>query len=107
MKKVTFKSEGLKLVGNLFIPENYKEGEQLPAIVIATPGGGLKEQTAGIYAEKLSTKGFITLVYDSRTYGESEGEPRNLEEVHLKVGDIHNAISYMGTLNGFFWRICG
>ncbi len=97
MKKVTFKSEGLKLAGNLFTPKNYKEGEKYPAIVIATPGGGLKEQTAGIYAEKLSKKGFITLVYDSRTYGESEGEPRNTEEAYWKIADIHSAISYLGT----------
>lgn len=99
MNKITFKSEGTKIVGNLFIPKNYKEGDKLAAIVVATPGGGLKEQTAGIYAKKLADKGFITLVYDSRTYGESEGEPRNLEESYMKIGDIHSAISYLGTLN--------
>ena len=98
MKKVTFKSEGEKLVGNLFFPETFKQGDKYPAIIVATPGGGLKEQTAGIYAEKLSKKGFITLVYDSRNYGESEGEPRNLEEAPMKIGDIHSAISYLGTV---------
>jgi fermentation-respiration switch protein FrsA (DUF1100 family) len=97
-QKVTFMSEGKKLVGNLFIPENLKQDEKLPAIVVATPGGGIKEQTAGTYAKKLSDKGFITLVYDSRTYGESEGQPRATEEPHMKIGDIYSAISYLGTL---------
>ena len=98
MKKVTFKSEGTKIVGNLFVPEDFKQGEKYAAIVVATQGGGIKEQTGGIYAKELAAKGFVTLVYDSRTYGESEGEPRAREEAYMKTADIHSAINYLGTL---------
>ncbi len=70
--KIWFLSEGTKVVGNLYLPKSYKEGVTLPAIVVIGPKGAVKEQTQGIYAKKLSEKGFITLVFDHRTYGESE-----------------------------------
>ena len=76
---VTFKSNGLKIAGHLYLPEEYKEGEKRPAIVVGHPCGGVKEQTAGLYAKKLSEKGFITLAFDASYQGESEGEPRYLD----------------------------
>ncbi len=96
--KIHFYSEGLKVVGNLYLPENYKKGATLPAIVVVGPKGSVKEQTAGIYAKKLSEKGFITLVIDHRTYGESEGEPRHYENPYMKIEDVKNATSYIGSL---------
>jgi fermentation-respiration switch protein FrsA (DUF1100 family) len=57
---VTFKSNGLKIAGHLYLPDEYKEGEKRPAIVVGHPCGGVKEQTAGLYAKKLSEKGFAT-----------------------------------------------
>ena len=97
--KVWFLSEGAKVVGNLYLPDNYKKGQKLPAIVVVGPKGSVKEQTAGIYAKKLSQKGFITLVFDHRTYGESEGEPRHYENPYMKIEDVKTAVSYIGSLN--------
>ena len=97
--KVNFLSEGTKVVGNLYLPKNYKKGDKLPAIVVVGPKGSVKEQTAGIYAKKLSEKGFITLVFDHRTYGESGGEPRHYENPYMKIEDVKTAVSYMGSLN--------
>ncbi|MCP4412661.1 MAG: alpha/beta hydrolase [Gammaproteobacteria bacterium] len=96
--KVHFFSEGLKVVGNLYLPGDYKQGQKYPAIVVVGPKGSVKEQTAGIYAKKLSEAGFITLVIDHRTYGESEGEPRHYENPYMKVEDVKNATSYIGSL---------
>jgi uncharacterized protein len=62
---VAFSSNGLKLAGQLYIPDDYKEGEKLTAIVIGHPIGGVKEQTAGLYPKKLVEKGFITLAFDA------------------------------------------
>ena len=95
---ISFSSEGVKVVGNLILPESHKEGQKLPAVVVVTPAGGVKEQTAGIYAQKLADKGFITLAFDHRTFGESEGEPRIYENPYMKVEDIKNAVSFLGTL---------
>ncbi len=97
--KVSFLSEGTKVVGHLYLPKNYKKGDKLPAIVVVGPKGGVKEQTAGIYARKLSEKGFITLVIDHRTYGESGGEPRHYENPYMKIEDVKTAVSYIGSLD--------
>ncbi|CAM1374458.1 alpha/beta hydrolase [Tenacibaculum xiamenense] len=96
--EVNFLSENTRIAGNLFFPPNYQVDKKYPAIVCITPASGIKEQTAGIYAEKLAKDGFITLAFDHRTYGESGGYPRAMENAPMKVEDIKNAISFMGTL---------
>jgi uncharacterized protein len=96
---VSFKSNALKLAGHLYIPDDYKKGEKRQAIVVAHPFGGVKEQTAGLYAKKLSEKGFITLAFDASYQGESEGEPRYLEDPFARVEDIKSAVSFLETLD--------
>jgi len=96
--KIWFFSEGTKVVGYLYIPEVFKNGDKLPTIMVVGPKGSVKEQTAGIYAKKLSEKGFITLVIDHRTYGESGGEPRHYENPYMKVEDVKTAVSYLSSL---------
>ena len=53
---------------------------------------------AGLYAKDLAEKEFITLAFDSRNYGESEGEPRFYESPALKKEDIKNAVTYLRKL---------
>ena len=98
MKKINFKSEGLNLVGNLYYPENYEAGKKYPTIISSGSWTTVKEQMAGLYAEKLSKKGFITLAFDFRNYGESEGEPRTYENPSMKIQDIKNAAAFLKTL---------
>lgn len=52
-KSVTFQSNGLALKGDLYVPDDYRAGQKLPAVVVSHPFGGVKEQTAGLYAQKL------------------------------------------------------
>jgi uncharacterized protein len=94
---VTFKSNGLKVAGHLYLPDDYKEGEKRPAIVVGHPCGGVKEQTAGLYAKKLSEKGFITLAFDASYQGESEGEPRYLEDPFARAEDVKSAVTFLET----------
>jgi fermentation-respiration switch protein FrsA (DUF1100 family) len=58
----------------------------------------VKEQMAGLYAEKLAEKGFITLAFDYRNYGESEGQPRQFEDPKLKLKDLESAVTYLLSL---------
>ena len=98
MKKVQFKSEGATLTGNLFLPNAFEEGKQYPAIVVSGSWTTVKEQMAGLYAEKLAKEGFITLAFDFRNFGESEGEPRFFESPESKKVDIINAVSFLGSI---------
>jgi fermentation-respiration switch protein FrsA (DUF1100 family) len=98
MKKVTFKSEGIDLVGNLFYPPEYVEGRAYPAVVVSGSWTTVKEQMAGLYAARLSKKGYITLAFDFRGFGESGGEPRFYENPAMKVEDIKNGVGYLASL---------
>jgi fermentation-respiration switch protein FrsA (DUF1100 family) len=94
---VTFNSNGLRLAGHLYLPDDYKKGEKRPAIVVGHPLGGVKEQTAGLYAKKLSEKGFIALAFDASYQGESEGEPRFLEDPFARAEDVKSAVTFLAT----------
>ncbi|MBQ1510274.1 MAG: alpha/beta hydrolase [Selenomonadaceae bacterium] len=39
------------MAGNLYLPKNMEQGKKYPAIIILHPGGGVKEQTVGLYAK--------------------------------------------------------
>ncbi|HFO1083719.1 TPA: alpha/beta hydrolase [Staphylococcus aureus] len=99
MKKVNFKSNNLNVVANMYFPENFDENNQYPAIVVNHPAGGVKEQTAGLYAERLATLGYVTMGYDASYQGESEGQPHNLENPSSRVEDVRAAVDYFNTLD--------
>ena len=94
-KDVTFNSGGDKMVGHLYFPEDFSPSKHYPAIVAAGPLATVKEQAAGVFAEALAEKGFLTLAFDYRRYGESEGEPRQYEDPASKTEDLQNAISFL------------
>ncbi|HDK3826698.1 TPA: alpha/beta hydrolase [Staphylococcus aureus] len=83
----------------MYFPENFDENNQYPAIVVNHPAGGVKEQTAGLYAERLATLGYVTMAYDASYQGESEGQPHNLENPSSRVEDVRAAVDYFNTLD--------
>lgn len=87
-----------KIAGNLYLPSDYKPGKKYPAIITVHPGGGVKEQTSGLYAMLLAKKGFVTLAFDASHQGESEGTPRYIEIPTERVEDIRSAVDYLTTL---------
>ena len=97
-RKVEFVSDGAKLVGNLYLPQNYAAGKKYPAVIVSGSWTTVKEQMAGLYAEKLAGQEFITLAFDFRNFGESEGEPRFYENPLQKVEDIENAVTFLQSL---------
>lgn len=94
-RRVTFESQGEELVGTLFIPEG---GGRHPALVLDGPLTSVKEQATGHYARALAERGFVTLSFDHRFFGESGGEPRLLESPPKKIEDIQSAVSYLSSL---------
>lgn len=102
MNKVSFpNTNGLNITmsGLINFPENFDSTKTYAAIVVSHPGGGVKEQTAGTYAKKLAEKGYIALAYDASYQGESGGEPRQLENPHVRTEDVSAAIDYLTTLD--------
>ena len=95
---VSFDSYGDKVAANLFLPENFDPGTKYPAITLVPPATGVKEQTIGVYAQHLSQKGFITLAFDPRGWGESEGIPF-LSDTYRIADDTKNSVSYLHTLD--------
>lgn len=97
-QKVTFSNGAVRMAGNLYLPAHYDRSRKYPAIVVAHPWGGVKEQASGLYAQQLASKGFITLAFDASHYGESGGRPRDLEDPADRVQDIRSAVGYLASL---------
>ena len=98
IEKVTFNNNNLKMAGNLYLPKDYNEKKKYPVIITVHPGGGVKEQTSGLYAQKLAERGYVALAFDASHQGESEGLPRFLEDPIQRVEDIRSAVDYVSTL---------
>ncbi len=63
--KVSFTNSNnptISLSAVIYFPPKFDETRQYPAIVVSHPGGGVKEQTAGTYAEKLAEKDLSLLL---------------------------------------------
>nr|WP_315231631.1 alpha/beta hydrolase [uncultured Flavobacterium sp.] len=98
VEKVTFNNNNLKMAGNLYLPKNFNENKKYPIIITVHPGGGVKEQTSGLYAQKMAEQGYVALAFDASHQGESEGLPRFLEDPTQRVEDIRSAVDYVTTL---------
>jgi fermentation-respiration switch protein FrsA (DUF1100 family) len=96
--KVTFPNQLTNMVGNLFALSNMEKTKRYPALVVVHPFGGVKEQTAGIYARKMAEKGYVTLAFDASHQGESGGYPRDTENPPERLEDIRCAVDYLTTL---------
>ncbi|MBV9848028.1 MAG: alpha/beta hydrolase [Kutzneria sp.] len=89
---VSFLSGGITLTGHLRVPDS---PGPLPAVVFTGALSSVKEQTAGYYAAALSERGYITLAFDHRNFGESGGTPRQHEDSAGKLADLTDATSYL------------
>lgn len=97
--RVSFNARGLQVAAILNLPQQQEADKQYAAIICVHPGSSCKDQTAGIYAEKLAELGYVTIAFDASYQGESEGEPRYIEDPAARVEDIRCAVDYLTTLD--------
>lgn len=98
IRSVSFSSEGASLSGLLFLPAGYRGDVKLPAVIVTGSWTTVKEQMPTLYAGLMARKGFAAFVFDFRGFGQSEGEPRQLESYRKKIEDIKNAITALEAL---------
>lgn len=97
---VTYTLNGLKIAANVYTPAGYEATKKYPAVVVAHPNGGVKEQVAGLYAQRLAEKGYITIAADAAYQGASEGTPRNVDKPFYRTEDIHGMADYISSYPG-------
>ncbi|MCD0450447.1 alpha/beta hydrolase [Actinocorallia sp. API 0066] len=94
-----FKNRSADVAADLRVPAGFDAKKKYPAIVCGHPISSCKEQTSGLYAERLTALGYVTLTFDASFQGESGGEPRYLEDPASRVEDFRCAVDYLVTLD--------
>lgn len=94
-KDITFTSKGLRCCGWLYVPDGLAEGQKSPTIVMAHGFSAVKEMGLPDFAERFAAAGFVTLAFDYRYFGDSEGEPRSQLFPLEQVEDVRNAITWV------------
>lgn len=97
---VKYKLNGLDISANVYTPANYDSEKKYPAIVVAHPNGGVKEQVAGLYAQRLAENGYITIAADAAYQGASGGQPRNIDKPASRIEDIHGMADFIARFAG-------
>ena len=93
-KKVTFHNRyGITLAADMYTPKG-AEGK-LPAIAVSGPFGAVKEQSSGLYAQKMAELGFLTIAFDPSYTGESGGMPRYVASPDINTEDFCAAVDFL------------
>lgn len=93
-ERVVFRVGTAQVVGVLRVPLGARASA---ALVFAGPVASVKEQATGNYAVAMAARGFVTLTFDHRHFGESEGVPRQYEHPGRKVEDFYAAVDFVAT----------
>lgn len=92
--KATFTNRfGITLAADIYIPKN--AAGKLPAVAVSGPFGAVKEQAAGLYAQELAERGFLTIAFDPSYTGESGGEPRYVASPDINTEDFCAAVDFL------------
>lgn len=89
---------GITISADMYISKELDIAKKHAALVIGTPHGGVKEQGAGIYAQTMAERGFVTIAFDESYNGESGGEPRHVSSPDIFTEDFCAGVDFLGTL---------
>ncbi len=97
-EEIVFQNGKIKLYGTLFIPD--KTGN-FPAIVISHGSGKEHRRLRGMrsMAQKYANSGYITLLFDKRGVGDSDGKYIETPDFVVAAGDLIAAVNFMKNRN--------
>ncbi|MCG0660030.1 alpha/beta hydrolase [Lactiplantibacillus plantarum] len=97
---ISYILNGLKIAANVYTPAGYDPKKKYPALTVAHPNGGVKEQVAGLFAQRLAENGYIAIAADASFQGASEGTPRMVDNPAYRVEDIHGMADALSLFPG-------
>ena len=97
-RDVVFYSEGAKMAGTIYLPDDYKEGEKRAAVLCNSGWTGVNKCYPALYARALTAYGFVCMGFDYRGFKPSEDVHPCLPKyttLETEVEDIANAFTFM------------
>lgn len=97
---VVYNLNGNQIAANVYTPAGYDPQHSYAAIVVSHPNGGVKEQTAGLYAQRLAGLGYVAIAADASYQGASGGVPRNLDVPQNRINDVRGMVDFISRYPG-------
>ena len=97
-EKVSYQNRyRITVAADMYLPKDIDKTKKYAAILVGTPYGGVKEQGAGIYAQTMAERGFVSIAFDESYNGESSGSPRHVSSPDIFVEDFSAGVDFLGT----------
>ena len=94
-RSIAFYSEGCKLAGDLYVPDNVATGERRAGVVLCHGYTGVKDLYLPDNARVLNEAGYVVLTFDYKGWGASEGARSRLAPFS-RVADVQAAMTFLG-----------
>ena len=91
---VSFDSEGIRCRGDMYVPSGI---DNPPVVILAHGFGGQRTWGLPRHVSRFVEHGYAALLFDYRTFGESDGQPRTLISPRRQLRDWNAAIDYIHT----------
>ena len=94
-RAVTFYSEGIMLVGDVYTPDDMEPGERRGAVLLCHGYTGVKDLYLPDNAAYLNKAGYVAMTFDYKGWGDSEGQRSRLAP-YSRVTDVQAAMTFLG-----------
>jgi uncharacterized protein len=91
-RPVVFYSEGVRLRGDIYVPDDLRQGEKRAGIVLCHGYTGVKDLYLPDTARGFNGAGYLAMTFDYKGWGESEG-PRSRLAPYSRVLDVQAAMT--------------
>ena len=91
-ESVRFVSSGQRILATVY----GRSADRAPVVLICAGFSGTQDTPSIIAAaETFAAQGWLAMTFDYRSFGQSDGEPRQVVSVPRQLDDIHAAIAYL------------